>query len=125
MTSTAPERTRLRFPGVRRPKPLLPPETERQLTARQRQVLAALEELVVRGGLSELTMVEIANRVNCSLRTLYGISPSKDELGSIRLDISVKLYAGLPQAPSAVPLSPFLRSHQYVPMLPIPSPSSS
>ena len=80
MTSTAPERTRLRFPGMRRPKPLLPPETERQLTARQRQVLAALEELVVRGGLSELTMVEIANRVNCSLRTLYGISPSKDEL---------------------------------------------
>jgi AcrR family transcriptional regulator len=65
---------------VRPPKPLLPPESERRLTTRQRQVLDALEALVVRGGLAELTMAEIAARVNCSLRTLYGISPSKDEL---------------------------------------------
>lgn len=72
--------SRLRFPGVRPPKPLLPPETERRLTARQRQVLDALERLVVRGGLADLTMAEIAARMNCSLRTLYGIAPSKDEL---------------------------------------------
>ena len=74
------EPARLRFPGVRPPKPLLPPEAEKKLTERQRQLLDVLENLVVRGGLAELTMAEIAAGVNCSLRTLYGISPSKDEL---------------------------------------------
>ncbi len=80
MTSAAPKPARLRFPGVRPPKSLLPPNAERRLTERQRQVLDALEGLVVRGGLAKLTMAEIAGRVNCSLRTLYEISPSKDEL---------------------------------------------
>lgn len=73
-------RERLRLPGVRPPKPLLAPEAERRLTERQRELLDALEKLVVRGGLADLTMAEIAAGVNCSLRTLYGISPSKDEL---------------------------------------------
>ena len=80
---SAPEpraRQRLHFPGVRAPKPLIAPETERQLTARQRQLLDELEQLVAAEGLAELTMAEIAAQVNCSLRTLYGISPSKDEL---------------------------------------------
>lgn len=80
---SAPERTpaaRMRFPGVRAPKPLLALEAERRLTARQRQVLDALEELVVQEGLADLTMAEIAAQVNCSLRTLYEIAPSKDEL---------------------------------------------
>ena len=80
MTSAATQSARLRFPGVRPPKPLLPPDAERRLTERQRQVLDALEELVVGGGLADLTMAEIAGRMNCSLRTLYEISPSKDEL---------------------------------------------
>jgi len=80
IASAGREPARLRFPGVRPPKPLLPPEAERRLTERQRQLLDVLEDLVVRGGLAELTMAEIAAGVNCSLRTLYGISPSKDEL---------------------------------------------
>jgi AcrR family transcriptional regulator len=66
--------------GVRAPKPLLAPEAERRLTPRQREVLDELEDLVVHGGFAELTMAEIAARVGCSLRTLYEISPSKDEL---------------------------------------------
>jgi AcrR family transcriptional regulator len=70
----------MRFPGVRAPKPLLAPEAERKLTGRQRQVLDELEGLVAGEELAELTMAEIAAQVNCSLRTLYGISPSKDEL---------------------------------------------
>jgi AcrR family transcriptional regulator len=74
------ENTRPRLAGVRAPKPLLAPETEQRLTDRQRELLDALENLVVRGGLAELTMAEIAAGVNCSLRTLYGIAPSKDEL---------------------------------------------
>lgn len=71
---------RRRFPGVRAPRPLLGPETERRLTARQRELLGELEKLVVTEGLADLTMAEIAARVNCSLRTLYGIAPSKEEL---------------------------------------------
>ena len=80
MTSPQPRAARAHLPGVRPPRPLLSSSAERQLTERQRQVLDALEGLVVGEGLAELTMAEIAARVNCSLRTLYGISPSKDEL---------------------------------------------
>lgn len=71
---------RVRFPGVRAPKPLLPPEVERQLSARQLEVLEELEQILLRDGLADFTMAEIAALVGCSLRTLYGIAPSKDEL---------------------------------------------
>ncbi len=80
MSAPAAETANLRFPGVRAPKPLLPADAERRLTDRQRQVIDTLEELVAKGGLAELTMAEIAREVNCSLRTLYEIAPSKDEL---------------------------------------------
>ena len=71
---------RPRLPGVRAPKPLLSPETERQLSARQREILDELEALLAAEQLADLTMAEIAALVNCSLRTLYGIAPSKEEL---------------------------------------------
>lgn len=70
----------MRFPGVRAPKPLLSREAERQLSARQLELLDELEEKLLREGLGDLTMAEIASLVGCSLRTLYGIAPSKDEL---------------------------------------------
>ena len=70
----------LRFPGVRAPRPLLSPETERRLSARQRELLDDLEELVTTKGQAGLTMAAIAAEMNCSLRTLYGIAPSRDEL---------------------------------------------
>ncbi len=71
---------RRRFPGVRAPKPLLSREAERQLSARQLEVLDQLEQELIREGLADLTMAELAGLVGCSLRTLYGIAPSKDEL---------------------------------------------
>lgn len=71
---------RVRFPGVRPPKPLLSREAERQLSARQIELLDELEETLLREGLAEQTMAQIAASVGCSLRTLYGIAPSKDEL---------------------------------------------
>jgi AcrR family transcriptional regulator len=77
---SGPAAARRPFVGVRRPKPLLPPEAERQLTARQREILDALETLAVQEGFAELTMAQLASRVNCSLRTLYGLAPSKDAL---------------------------------------------
>jgi AcrR family transcriptional regulator len=71
---------RVRFPGVRAPKPLLSQDVERQLSARQLEVLDELEEQLLREGLADLTMAEIASSIGCSLRTLYGIASSKDEL---------------------------------------------
>lgn len=75
-----------RFPDVRTPRRLLPAAAERRLTPRQRELLDELEDLVVKGDLSALTMAQIAARTNCSLRTLYGIAPSKDELVLIVVD---------------------------------------
>ena len=72
--------TRLRFPGVRAPKPLLSADAERQLGARQLELLDELEDKLRAEGLADLTMAEIAAFLGCSLRTLYGIAPSKDEL---------------------------------------------
>lgn len=79
--STAPaDDGRMRFPGIRAPKPLLSREAERQLSARQLELLDELEERLLRDGLADLTMADIAALAGCSLRTLYGIAPSKDEL---------------------------------------------
>jgi AcrR family transcriptional regulator len=71
---------RARVPKVRAPKRLLAPEAERALTTRQLEILDALEDSVMVESLTGVTMAEIAKRMNCSLRTLYGIAPSKDEL---------------------------------------------
>lgn len=68
------------FPGVRAPKRLLSPSTEQALTSRQLEILDTLDESVLGGGFSNLTMADIAKRMTCSLRTLYGIAPSKEEL---------------------------------------------
>ena len=70
----------MRFPGVRAPKPLLSPEAERQLSERQIGLLDELDQKLAGEGLGDLTMAEIAALSGCSLRTLYGIAPSKDEL---------------------------------------------
>lgn len=73
-------RRRMRFAGVRAPKPLLDPETERRLSGRQLELLDELEDTVRSDAFAKFTMAEIAAQMNCSLRTLYGIAPSKDEL---------------------------------------------
>jgi AcrR family transcriptional regulator len=80
LTAASTDGGRVRFPGVRAPKRLLPLEVERQLSARQLQVLDELEAKLLQQGLADLTMAEIAGQVGCSLRTLYGIAPSKEEL---------------------------------------------
>ncbi|WP_158544765.1 TetR/AcrR family transcriptional regulator [Blastococcus sp. TF02-9] len=64
---------------VQRPRPVLGRDREEQLTDRQRHVLQQLDALF-RDGFAELTMAEIAARVGCSLRTLYALAPSRDEL---------------------------------------------
>ncbi len=64
---------------VERPRPVLDREREEQLTDRQREVLRQLDAMF-RDGFAELTMAEIAARAGCSLRTLYALAPSRDEL---------------------------------------------
>jgi AcrR family transcriptional regulator len=67
------------------PRPILDRARERALTERQREILDALAE-VFRDGFAHLTMADLAARVNCSLRTLYALAPSRDELVLIVAD---------------------------------------
>lgn len=67
------------------PRPVLSREALAQLTHRQREVLQQLGALFAEG-FAELTMAEIASRLGCSLRTLYGLAPSRDELVLTVLD---------------------------------------
>jgi AcrR family transcriptional regulator len=60
-------------------------ERERALTARQRELLDQLGG-VFDGGFADLTMAGLAARLNCSLRTLYELAPSRDELVLVVVD---------------------------------------
>lgn len=70
----------------RAPKRRLSRSAEDSLTPRQLEILDALEAWVLKGGFADVTMAEIARRMECSLRTLYGIAPSKDALVLAVLD---------------------------------------
>jgi AcrR family transcriptional regulator len=82
------DETQRRLRAVRRPRPLLDRDRERELTDRQRQLLDQMERLFA-GGFACLTMAELAARLNCSLRTLYALAPSRDELVLIAVDRSL------------------------------------
>jgi AcrR family transcriptional regulator len=53
--------------------------------ARQRELLDQLGG-VFDGGFADLTMAGLAARLNCSLRTLYELAPSRDELVLVVVD---------------------------------------
>lgn len=86
-TSTAPRSTDLheRMRAVPRPTPVLSRERERSLTARQRELLDQLGGLFD-AGFADLTMAAVARRLSCSLRTLYGLAPSRDDLVLLVID---------------------------------------
>lgn len=87
MTATVPELAAAGPPSelVRRlravpaPRPMLSRDEVHRLTDRQREILRELGRLFA-DGFADLTMSEIAAQLNCSLRTLYGLAPSRDEL---------------------------------------------
>ncbi|MDA8149334.1 MAG: hypothetical protein M0Z93_11265 [Actinomycetota bacterium] len=79
------DETERRIRSVPAPRPVLERDRERQLTARQRDVLDQLGT-VFEDGFADLTMAELAARLNCSLRTLYSLAPSRDELVLIVVD---------------------------------------
>ncbi len=74
-----------RLRAIPRPTPVLARERERALTARQRELLDQLGG-VFDGGFADLTMAGLAARLNCSLRTLYELAPSRDELVLVVVD---------------------------------------
>jgi AcrR family transcriptional regulator len=85
MTALVVDEMRRRLGEVRRPRPILDRDRERALTDRQRQLLDQMEQLFA-GGFATLTMAELAARLNCSLRTLYALAPSRDELVLVVVD---------------------------------------
>ncbi|GJM38040.1 MAG: hypothetical protein DHS20C19_14070 [Acidimicrobiales bacterium] len=83
-TTTLEERLR----SVPRPVPLLSRDGHAALTSRQREILDDLTDLIV-DGFSHLTMADIAARLGCSLRTLYGIASSRDQLVLLACDTAL------------------------------------
>ena len=67
------------------PRPLLSKSKENLLSARQKEAILGLEELI-KEGYPQLTMSQIANRLKVSLRTLYKIAPKKEDLLLIAVD---------------------------------------
>lgn len=74
-----------RLRSVPRPTPVLSREREQALSARQREILDQLGALFDHG-FADLTMADVAARLSCSLRTLYDLAPSRDELVLIVVD---------------------------------------
>ena len=70
---------------VEPPRPLLPSRAEAELGPRHRAALDQLEDLFLAEGIG-FTVRELAGRLRCSLRTLYEIAPSKQDLVLVVLD---------------------------------------
>ncbi len=81
MTQTPPVAAGLshRLRAIPSPRPILDRDAEHKLTSRQREILDELGSMFEEG-FAHLTMADIASNLNCSLRTLYGLAPSRDEL---------------------------------------------
>lgn len=77
-----------RLAAVPRPMPVMSREEAAALTARQREILDDLTALMSEG-FAHLTMADIAGRLGCSLRTLYGIAPNRDLLVLVACDRSL------------------------------------
>ena len=70
-------------------KPLLDRDREQALTDRQRQILDELGRIFEKG-FAEITMADLAARLNCSLRTLYGLAEGRNELVLMVVDRNLR-----------------------------------
>jgi AcrR family transcriptional regulator len=77
---------RLLLQSLDQPRRVLDRERERALTGRQRELLDDLQRLFFAEGFAQLTMAALAAQLRCSLRTLYALAPSRDELVLIAVD---------------------------------------
>ncbi len=75
--------------SVPAPPPILSRSDEEALTRRQRELLDELGAIFDKGFV-DVTMAELAARLNCSLRTLYGLAPSRNELVLIVSDRNLR-----------------------------------
>ena len=66
--------------AVPAPKPVLTRQRDAELTTRQREILDELGRAISADGFIDLTMADLAARLNCSLRTLYLLAGSRNEL---------------------------------------------
>ncbi len=98
---------------VERPRPVLDRDREERLTERQREVLRQLDAMF-RDGFAELTMAEIAARVGCSLRTLYALAPSRDELVLMVVDRQLWRIGGTAQRVIGDDLAPLAALRAYL-----------
>jgi AcrR family transcriptional regulator len=98
---------------VERPRPVLGRDREEQLTERQRTVLRQLDAMF-RDGFAELTMAEIAARAGCSLRTLYALAPSRDELVLMVVDRQLWRIGGAAQRTIADDMAPLDAIRAYL-----------
>jgi AcrR family transcriptional regulator len=73
------------FLAVPRPEPILGAERMATLTVRQAEILDHLVT-VFSSGFAHLTMAAIAAELKCSLRTLYALAPTRDELMLIGIE---------------------------------------
>ena len=64
-------------------------EPLKPLTKKHKEIISALEKMLEKG-IPELTMSELASRLKISLRTLYEIAPSKDQLITMTVDNILK-----------------------------------
>ena len=78
-----------RLRAVPAPRPVLDRDRETRLTGRQREVLDQMGTLFD-DGFADLTMADIAANVGCSLRTLYDLAPSRDELALTVIDRNLR-----------------------------------
>jgi AcrR family transcriptional regulator len=60
--------------------------TSGELTDRGRELLDAIEQIIVEEGFASLTVGDLAARLKCSRSTLYSLAPSKDELVLVVVD---------------------------------------
>jgi AcrR family transcriptional regulator len=68
-----------RFLGVRTPRPTLDRRREAELTDRQKQIIDNLVT-IFDDGFADLTMATLAKALKCSLRTLYELATTRDEI---------------------------------------------
>ncbi len=84
---TAPDaQVERRIAAVARPRPVLDRGRCARLTTRQRELLDEVSALFAGGGFAQLTMADLASELNCSLRTLYSLAPSREELVLVAID---------------------------------------
>ena len=60
-------------------------ESLKPLTKKHKEIINTLEKMLEKG-IPELTMSELASKLKISLRTLYEIAPSKDQLITMTID---------------------------------------